>query len=202
MTDRDAEFEQRALTCLPDVTRFARSLTRNGSAADDPVQETFLRSYRGYASFHQGADVRRWLFSICHHAFLRKQEREQRTVLSGDGGDAELETIGAVLDHMAAQRSGLDAFVCRIDVGPAIQVAIEQLAAPYRVAVTLVDVEGLSYEEAAEVAAVPVGTIRSRLFRARRLLQKQLFEYARDLGVTRPSPPATVDSTTSTRPEP
>ena len=52
------------------------------------------------------------------------------------------------------------------------------------------------------MAAVPVGTIRSRLFRARRLLQKQLFEYARDLGVTRPSPPATVDSTTSTRPEP
>ena len=202
MTDRDAEFEQRALTCLPDVTRFARSLTRNGSAADDLVQETFLRAYRGYASFHQGADIRRWLFSICHHAFLRTQEREQRTVLSSDGGDAALETIGAVMDHMAAQRSGLDAFVCRIDVGPAIQVAIEQLAAPYRVAVTLVDVEGLSYEEAAEVAAVPVGTIRSRLFRARRLLQKQLFEYARDLGVTRLSPPATVDSTTSTHPEP
>jgi RNA polymerase sigma-70 factor, ECF subfamily len=196
MTDRDAEFEQRALTCLPDVARFARSLTRNESAADDLVQETFLRAYRGYASFQPGADVRRWLFSICHHAFLRIQEREQRVVLSSDGGDAELETMGAVMGHVAAQRTGLDAYVCSIDVGPAIREAIEQLAAPYRAAVTLVDVEGLSYEEAAQVAEVPVGTIRSRLFRARRLLQEQLFEYARDLGVTK----AAV-SNPSTRPD-
>ncbi len=196
MSDRDAEFEQRALTCLPDVARFARSLTRNESAADDLVQETFLRAYRGYASFQPGADVRRWLFSICHHAFLRIQEREQRVVLSSDGGDAELETMGAVMGHVAAQRTGLDAFVCRIDVGPAIREAIEQLAAPYRAAVTLVDVEGLSYEEAAQVADVPVGTIRSRLFRARRLLQEQLFEYARDLGVT-----TAAASNPSTRPD-
>lgn len=196
MTDRDAEFERRALTCLPDVARFARSLTRNESAADDLVQETFLRAYRGYASFQHGADVRRWLFSICHHAFLRIQEREQRVVLSSDGGDAELETMGAVMGHVAAQRTGLDAYVCSIDVGPAIRDAIDQLAAPYRAAVTLVDVEGLSYEEAAQVAEVPVGTIRSRLFRARRLLQEQLFEYARDLGVT-----TAAVSNRSTRPD-
>lgn len=205
MSDRDAQFENGALTCLPDVARFAWSLTRSESAADDLVQETFLRAYRGYASFQQGADVRRWLFTICHHAFLRIQEREQRMVLSSDGDDAELETLGAVMGHVAAQRSGLDAYVCSIDVGPAIRDAIEQLAAPYRLAVTLVDVEGMSYEEAAQVAAVPVGTIRSRLFRARRLLQEQLFEYARDLGftgaadTTRPTPESV--SITSPRPE-
>ena len=203
MHDRDVIFERDALTCLPHVARFARSLTRNESAADDLVQETFLRAYRGYASFQQGSDVRRWLFSICHHAFLRIQEREQRMVLSSDGGEAELETLGAVMGHVAAQRSGLDAYVCSIDVGPAIREAIDQLATPYRLAVMLVDVEGLSYEEAAQVAAVPVGTIRSRLFRARRLLQEQLFEYARDLGFSRAphstaSPSATLDATTST----
>jgi RNA polymerase sigma-70 factor (ECF subfamily) len=202
MSNRDAQFERDALTCLPDVARFARSLTRHESAADDLVQETFLRAYRGYASFQQGADMRRWLFSICHHAFLRIEEREQRMVLSSDGGDAELETMGAVMSHVAAQRTGLDAYVCSIDIGPAIRVAIEQLAAPYRLAVTLVDVEGLSYEEAAAVAEVPVGTIRSRLFRARRLLQDQLFEYARDLGVTTASPAAKADSTTTTRSKP
>lgn len=195
MDDRDAQFEQSALACVPDVARFARSLTRNESAADDLVQETFLRAYRGYASFQPGSDVRRWLFSICHHAFLRIQEREQRVVLAGDSGDAELETLGAVMGHVAAQRTGLDVYVCSIDVGPAIHDAIERLASPFRVAVTLVDVEGMSYEEAAQVAGVPVGTIRSRLFRARRLLQEQLFEYARDLGVTSSATP----STTSTR---
>lgn len=198
MNDRDAQFERDALTCLPDVARFARSLTRNDSAADDLVQETFLRAYRGYASFQQGSDVRRWLFSICHHAFLRIQEREQRMVLSSDGGDAELETMGAVMGHVAAQRSGLDAYVCSIDVGPAIREAIDQLATPYRLAVTLVDVEGLSYEEAAQVAEVPVGTIRSRLFRARRLLQEQLFEYAQDHGFARASGTAASVANTST----
>lgn len=202
MNDRDVHFERDALACLPHVARFARSLTRHESAADDLVQETFLRAYRGYASFRPGSDVRRWLFSICHHAFLRIEEREQRMVASSDVGDAELETMGAVMSHVAAQRTGLDAYVCSIDVGPAIREAIEQLAAPYRLAVMLVDVEGLSYEEAAAVAEVPVGTIRSRLFRARRLLQDQLFEYARDLGVTTASPAAKSNSTTSTRPKP
>ncbi len=185
MHDRDAQFERDALSCLPDVARFARSLTRDDSAADDLVQETFLQAYRGYASFQAGADMRRWLFSICHHAFLRRRQRDQRVVLTEDGGDAELETLGAVMGHVAAQRTGLDAFVCSIDVGPAIASAIEQLAPPFRLAVILVDVEGMSYDEAAAVADVPVGTIRSRLFRARRLLQEHLFEYARDLGVTR-----------------
>ncbi|WP_373058895.1 RNA polymerase sigma factor [Gemmatimonas sp.] len=73
----------------PDVARFAQSLTRNESAADDLVQETFLPAYRGCASFQQGSDAHRWLFSICHHAFLLLQECDQRMVLSNDSGDAE-----------------------------------------------------------------------------------------------------------------
>ena len=68
---RDAAFEREALDCLPDVARFARSLTRDVTQAEDLVQETFLRAYAGYDSFRAGSDVRRWLFSICHHAWLR-----------------------------------------------------------------------------------------------------------------------------------
>ena len=148
------------------------------------MQETFRRAYRGYASFQQGSDVRRWLFGICHHTFLRIQKREQRLVLSSDGGDAEPETLSAVMGHVAAQRSGLDAYECSIDVAAAIRDAIDQLAAPYRVAVMLVDVKGMTYDEAAQVAEVPVGTIRSRLFRTWRFRQEQPFAYARDLGFT------------------
>lgn len=181
--DRDAEFEREALACLPDVSRFARSLTRDETAAEDLVQETFLRAYRGYASFEPGSNMRRWLFSICHHAWLRISQRDGRMVLTSDGDDAELETLGAVMDHVAAQRSGLDHFVSSIDVVPAIHAAVDQLAPAFRAVVMLVDVQGLQYEEAAEVLAVPVGTVRSRLFRARRLLQEALFEYARDAGV-------------------
>ncbi len=192
--ERDAAFERDALACLPDVARFARSLTKDAAAADDLVQETFLHAYRGYASFQPGADVRRWLFSICHHAWLRIAQREQRLVLTSDGDDAELETLGAVMGHVAAQRSGLDRFVNTLDVGPAIRAAIDGLAPPFRAAVQLVDVEGYAYDEAAEVLGVPVGTVRSRLFRARRLLQEQLFDYARDIGVVRDLPSLAQES--------
>lgn len=183
--ERDAAFERDALACLPDVTRFARSLTKDASAAEDLVQETFLLAYRGYASFQQGAQVRRWLFSICHHAWLRVAQREQRFVNTTDGGDAELETLAAVMGHVAAQRAGLDRFISTLDVGPAIRAAIEALAPAFGAVVQLVDVEGLSYDEAASVLGVPVGTVRSRLFRARRILQEELLEYARDAGVVR-----------------
>jgi RNA polymerase sigma-70 factor (ECF subfamily) len=192
--ERDAAFEQEALACLGDVARFARSLTKDATAADDLVQETFLLAYRGYASFQTGANVRRWLFSICHHAWLRMAQREQRFVLTAEGDDAELETLGAVMGHVAAQRSGLDRFVSTIDVAPAIRAAIETLAPPFRATVQLVDVEGYAYDEAADVMGVPVGTVRSRLFRARRLLQEQLFDYARDAGVVRDHPSPAQES--------
>lgn len=180
----DPWFDAQALACLPDVARFARSLTRDTAAADDLVQETYLRAYRSYDTFREELDMRRWLFSICHHAWLRIAQRERRVVLTHEGDDAELETMAAVMGHVAAQRSGLDRFVASIDVGPAIQAAIDALSAVHRSVVMLVDVQGLGYEEAANVLEVPVGTVRSRLFRARRILQEQLFEYARDAGMS------------------
>ncbi len=103
-------------------------------------------------------------------------------VLTAEGDDAELETLGAVMGHVAAQRTGLDRFVSTLDVGPAIRAAIGRLTPAHQAVVMLVDVEGLGYDEAAAVLGVPIGTVRSRLFRARRLLQEQLFEYARDAG--------------------
>jgi RNA polymerase sigma-70 factor (ECF subfamily) len=183
--ERDAAFEREALACLPHVARFAQSLTRNASEADDLTQETFLLAYRGYATFQPGGDLKSWLFSICHHAWLRISQRQQRMVLTAEGEDAELETMGAVMGHVAAQRSGIDRFVASIDLGPAIREAVSQLEPNYRAVVQLVDVDGYAYDEAAALLEIPVGTVRSRLFRARRLLQEALLEFARDAGVAR-----------------
>lgn len=182
---RDAAFERDALACLADVTRFARSLTHDAEAAEDLVQETYLRAYRSYATFVAGYDVRRWLFTICHHAWLRINERARRVVLTDDGDQAELETLAAVTGHVAAQREGLDRFITTLDLGPALTAAIATLPVPFRSVTLLVDVQGLSYEEAAEVLGIALGTVRSRLFRARRLLQEQLVEHARDAGLAR-----------------
>lgn len=193
MTDtllRDADFDATVLAALPHVVRFARSLAHDDALADDLVQETYLRAYRSWATFKPGADARRWLFTICRNVYLRHREREAR-VVDTSGEDAELESLAAAVEHGQADRSGLGDLLDRIEVAPAIRQALAAVPEVYRTAAILVDVEGESYDAAAEILGVPVGTVRSRLFRARRLLQQSLFKYAVDAGIVRaPALPA------------
>jgi len=174
-----SRFEREALPSLPDVARFARSLTRDAADADDLVQETFLRAFRAWHTFIPGSDCRRWLFTICRNIFLRARERESRMV---NVDDAEAESLAAVRLHIQARDVGLSDMFTRLDVAPAIERALATLPESFREVVRLVDVEGFAYEEAAEALGVPVGTVRSRLYRARRLLQAELLKYAVDLG--------------------
>lgn len=178
--DPDA-FERLTMPHLADVARFARSLTRDAARADDLVQETYLQALRGWHTFRGGADARRWLFTVCHHTFLRMVRREGRYVEAPDD-DPELESMSTAVAHWQAEQAGLTESLDRMDLAPAIDRALTTLAEHYRGAVVLVDLEGQSYEEAALVLGVAVGTVRSRLFRGRRLLQDQLIEYARDAG--------------------
>jgi RNA polymerase sigma-70 factor, ECF subfamily len=177
--ERDAEFAREALPWLDDVYRFALSLTREEADADDVVQETYLRAYRSWHTFIPGTDCRRWLFTICRNVFLRSRERQRPTV---DLEDGEQDAVAAGSVYAAARERGYDDLYARLDIGPALRDALDELAEPFRSAVILVDVEDLSYETAAEVMGVPIGTVRSRLFRGRRLLQEKLVTVAEDLG--------------------
>lgn len=179
-----AAFERLALPHLSAVSRFAWSLTRERSQADDLVQETYLRALRGWHTFRTDGDARRWLFAICHHAFLRSLQREALYVEAPED-DPELESLATAMAHSRAQRAGTLEAMDQADLGEAINRALDALSPRYRAAVVLVDVEGQSYEQAAEVLGVPTGTVRSRLFRGRRLLQDLLFEYAHDAGFTK-----------------
>lgn len=185
---RDAEFAREALPWLDDVYRFALSLTRDEADADDVVQETYLRAYRSWHTFIPGTDCRRWLFTICRNVFLRSRERQRPTV---DLEDGEQDALAAGSVYAAARESGYDDIYARLDIGPALREAIDELAEPFRSAVILVDVEDLSYEAAAEVMEVPIGTVRSRLFRGRRLLQEKLASLAAEYGLT----PAAAETT-------
>jgi RNA polymerase sigma-70 factor (ECF subfamily) len=178
-----AAFEEVALPCLPDVARFARSLTHDEAEADDLVQETYLRAFSAWHTFVPGSDCRPWLFTICRRLFVRARDRERRVVAVGD--DADAETFAAVRLHNHARQVGVEDIFTRLDVAPAVERALAQLPEGFRSVVQLVDVEGLGYEEAAAVLDVPVGTVRSRLFRGRRLLQERLILYAEDLGLAR-----------------
>ena len=196
-------FERLTMPHLADVARFARSLTRDSARADDLVQETYLQALRGWHTFRDGADPKRWLLAVCHNTFLRTLRHESRYV-EAPYDDPELDSLATARAHWEAQQSGMAERVERMDLAPAIDRALATLPAHFRGAVVLVDVEGQSYEEAAQILGVAVGTVRSRLFRGRRLLQELLFDYARDAGFDSaqpaPAPPPRTATIASVAP--
>ncbi|MEO5817192.1 MAG: sigma-70 family RNA polymerase sigma factor [Gemmatimonadaceae bacterium] len=178
--DRDTEFARVALPLLPVIARVAQALTHDAADADDLVQDTFLKAYRHWNTFEPGSDARRWLSAIARNTFFAQRARERWVTAVGD--DHELETFAAVSLHKLARDRGVEDMFSRLDLAPAITAAIDALEPQYRDVVRLVDVEDLKYDEAADVLGIPIGTVRSRLYRARRQLQEKLVQFAIDAG--------------------
>jgi RNA polymerase sigma-70 factor, ECF subfamily len=181
---KDETFARDAIPWMDDVYRFALSLTRDPADAQDIVQETYLRAYRSWHTFEPGSDCRRWLFTICRNVFLRAR---QQTRLEVEPIDGDTEAIASAREHGNMIEDGTDRLLASLDLGPALDRALAELDEPFREAVQLVDVEDQSYEAAAGILGVPIGTVRSRLFRARRQLQKKLHAHAIDAGYGAPS---------------
>ncbi|MEO7455983.1 MAG: sigma-70 family RNA polymerase sigma factor [Gemmatimonadaceae bacterium] len=177
---RDEEFARIALPLLPVVARVAQALTHDAVDAEDLVQDTYLKAYRHWNTFVPGSDCRRWLSAICRNTFYAQRARQRWVTAVGD--DQELETFAAVTLHNLARERGVEDMFARVDLSPAIAQAIAALDPVYRDVVRLVDVDDLRYEEAAEVLDIPIGTVRSRLYRARRQLQQSLLDFAIDAG--------------------
>jgi RNA polymerase sigma-70 factor (ECF subfamily) len=156
------------------------SLTRDPADAQDVVQETYLRAYRSWHTFDPNSDCRRWLFTICRNAFLRSRQQVRHEV---DVTDADAEALAAARQHAAMISDGTDRLLASVDLRPALERALADLDEPFRSAVQLVDVEDQSYESAAEILGVPIGTVRSRLFRGRRQMQQTLTAFAKDAGL-------------------
>jgi len=178
-SSRDEKFRTFALPHLDAIARVARALAGPGADADDLVQETFLRAYRYWHTYDGKSDCRRWLATICRNAYREIFRRSDRVVAVEDH---ELESIASARVHIAARSAGVDDMFMRIDVGPAIERAIAELEEHYRTVVLLVDVEGFDYQEVADTLEIPIGTVRSRLYRGRRQLQEALLAYAIDAG--------------------
>src|SRR4051812_1839834 len=179
----ETAFELEAIQWIDDVHRFALSLTRDESDADDVVQDTFLRAYRSWHTYMPGSDCRRWLFTICRNVFLRSRERVRPTVAL-EASELDAAVAGSLY---ASPRDGADDIFTRLDLAPAIARALANVPEPFRSTLLIVDVDDQSYESAAETLGVPIGTVRSRLFRGRRLMQEQLLSYAADAGFIRPT---------------
>ena len=183
-------FDTEAMPYLEAVFRFASRLTGSEEEAKDLTQETFLRAFRAWRQYTPGTRCKSWLFTICRNQFLRERARDRR-----------YDEI-AVREAHAARRgeevaNPVWASVCSVDpegdffnaiVDTKIVEAVDDLEESFRTALILSDVEGLSYQEIADVMEVPVGTVKSRLFRARRQLQAVLYDHARELGYVLSSP--------------
>ena len=185
-TERDAvqaaDFEEEALPHLDAVYRFALRLSGSEAAAEDLVQETFLRAFRAWDQYTPGTQCKSWLFTICRNVFLRQRDRGKRhdEIVEEHASREGPSPVNPV--WTAAQ--GVDpegSFFASI-VDDEVLRAIDDLPEEYRTAVVLSDLEGLPYNEIAELMDVPVGTVKSRLFRGRRQLQKVLYDYAVEMG--------------------
>ena len=176
-------FEDEALPHLDAVYRFALRLTGSPADAEDLVQETFLRAFRSWDHYTPGTRAKSWLFTICRNAFLRQRQQENRrgeVIQQASTPDEPLFMPAYQDDPEGNFFSGL--------VDQTVLDHIDKIPAEFREVVRLSDLEGMPYADIAEVLDVPLGTVKSRLFRGRKLLQKVLYEYARDAGVVQPAP--------------
>lgn len=180
VADKQKEFQVEALPHMDFLYNYALRMTYNAADAEDLVQETFMKAFRFWDSYEKGTNIRAWLFRIMKNAYInryRKEKKEPETVEYDDvqnyynnvrdstveSGDVQETMFGNLLDDQVAK-------------------AISELPDDFRTIVILCDIEELTYEEVAEFVDCPIGTVRSRLHRGRKLLRAKLLEYAKKRG--------------------
>jgi RNA polymerase sigma-70 factor, ECF subfamily len=176
-------FERDVLPLLPSLYGAALRMTRNPADAEDLVQETYLRAYRGFASFQEGTNLKAWLYRILTNSFIntyRKKQREPQTVEGPD--DVE---DWYLFDRLGARNveSSAEDLVLEQLPDDEVKRALESLPENFRLPVLLADVEGFAYKEIAEIMGTPIGTVMSRLHRGRKALEKALWETAKERGL-------------------
>lgn len=185
MADQSA-FAEQAMEYMPQLYSAALRMTRNAADAEDLVQETYLKAYRGFDRFEEGTNLRAWLYRILTNTFINmyrsKKRRPTETELD-EGEDLYLYRRLGGLEAARATRSAEDELMDFFTESE-VKEAIESLPEQYRLVVLLCDVEGFSYKEIAEWLEIPIGTVMSRLHRGRKALQKQLYEFAVERGLT------------------
>ena len=187
MADR-SDFAEQAMQYAPQLYSSALRMTRSKSDAEDLVQETYLRAYRGYDGFTDGTNLRAWLFRILTNTYINTYRAKQRRVQETELDDVEdLYLYKRISNVDVASRSAEDTL---FDLFPdnEVKAALESLPETFRLPVLLADVEGFSYKEIAEMADIPIGTVMSRLHRGRKAMHKALVDFASERGLLARTP--------------
>ena len=162
-----AEFEELAMSMVNSVYNLARWLARNDHDAEDLVQETYLKAFRSFSSFQTGTNFRAWIFRILRNTFLKSRPLRERQLMVG------LDSEEQIIPAFATCTTPESLFIDSSGIA-AIRTAIEELPAIYREVILMCDVEEASYKEIAEILSIPIGTVMSRLARARRTVREAL----------------------------
>ena len=160
-----ATFEELALPLFDQLYNFAHWLTQDATEAEDLVQETYTKALRGFSGFQIGTNFRAWMFRILRNTFLTSRTGLKSTAF--EDGDVEA---------VASTRPNPEAILIQQSNREMVQEALTEMAVPFREILLLCEVEEMSYEEIAQVLAIPTGTVMSRLYRARKALRSLLLE--------------------------
>ncbi len=178
------EFETAALEHIDSLFNVGMRMTRNREEAEDLVQETYLKVHRFSHTFKEGSNMKAWLFKILRNTFInsfRKKIREPKEVHYNEVEDFYLynriKTDKADDDRLSGDSANVYEFL-----EDEVKTAVDNLPLAFKEVVLYSDIEELSYGEISEIIECPIGTVKSRLFRARRLLQKSLWNYANERG--------------------
>ena len=178
------QFSREALPQLEALRNFAFKLCRDEHYTNDLVQETMLKACRSFHMYEEGTNCRAWLFQICKNSYINDYRRKQYETVPMDFTE---DNSASGEDHVRRTRKislGDNSVVEAQEamVGDEVAIALEALPSDYQTALILSDIEGLTYEEIAEFSQTPIGTIRSRIHRGRKMLAAKLEEYARQQG--------------------
>ncbi len=179
-SEKQRAFEKEALPHTELLYNYALRMTNNPEDANDLLQETFLKAYRFWDKYEQGTNIRAWLFRIMKNSYInryRKETKEPQSVAY-----EEVEGFFSSIRHESVPPNDLQENVLGNLLDDDVASAVADLPEDFRTVVILCDIESLSYEEIAEFVDIPLGTVRSRLHRGRKLLRDRLMEYAKKRG--------------------
>ena len=175
------DFEREALPHMDVLYNYALRTTGNEDDARDLLQETFLKAYRFWDKYEKGTNIRAWLFRIMKNSYINRYRKETKEPDKVDYGDIENFYNSIRADY--TDSNDLQEKLFGNLLGDEVAKALEELPEDFRTVVILCDIEGMTYEEISEFIERPIGTVRSRLHRGRKLLQAKLFDYARKQGM-------------------
>jgi RNA polymerase sigma-70 factor (ECF subfamily) len=174
-------FQSEFLPELRALYNFGYRLTLDEDDARDLVQETYLKAFRFIDSFRKGTNAKAWLFRILKNGFINEYRKKKKEPAKVDYQDVE--NIYNADEATGSMNAELRVESLQEELGDEISGALNTLDEDFRTVILLCDVEGFKYEEIAEILDIPIGTVRSRLHRARTMLKEKLARYAREMGI-------------------